>query len=433
MRYRQILKLIILFVLYFFITPISFAQVITSNKSVVLANINLSNITILSQDGQNFRIAVDIVNNADVTQSDIRYGVELVKKNEKGQTKVATFVSDEVLTVGAKQTLHKEFSYQAPATLNGDYDLWVMSKMTSGLLLGLGSAGNVSLSGISGYVEIFSESCFLKVEGDDKHYTITQGVDISKEEALSLHCAVKNHFTRDVAVIPSFETHERTAYGSLVDMVYPYASEIVLNPNETKELSFTITKPEKPQAYDITVTLVEKTKNVPVSSNVVAHYVLRGISATIQNASLDKSAYKEGELITTSFYWTPSADNFLGSRVGKGTDIASTTIRVNIVDENGVFCVEPTTKEVTSKEMKVVIGVKTLIDCVSPRVSILMTDGRGHVLDNKEFLSPKKEVDTPLSAYENAYPWFVRIIFVAVAIIIILIILRNKIFFKKNA
>lgn len=421
-------------VIYFFIATNSFAQTATSSKSVILADINLSNITILSQDGQNFRISVDIVNNADVTQSNIKYGVELVKKTEKGQAKVATFVSDEVLTVGAKQTLHKEFSYQAPATLSGDYDLWVISKMTSGLLLGLGSAGNVSLSGISEHVEIVPESCFLSVEGDDKHYTLIQGVDISKEETLALHCVAKNHFSRDVALIPSFETHERTAYGPLVNISYPPASEMILKPNETKDISFTITKPEKPQAYDVTVTLIEKTKNVPVSANIVAHYVLRGASATIQNASLDKSAYQKGETITASLFWTPSADQFPGSRAGSGTNIAKIMMKIGVTDKNGKECVTPITKQIDQKEINTKISATALINCHFHKVTVSLIDDTGVVLDNKEFLSSRD--DTPVLAATPMDETPSNKVFIAVIvitlIIVITLVLRKKIISKEN-
>lgn len=421
-------------VIYFFITTNSFAQTATTSKSIILADINLSNITILSQDNNNFRIAVDIVNNANETQSDIKLGVELVKITENEQTKVATFVLDEILVVGAKQTLHKEFSYQAPSALSGDYDLWVMGRMTSGLLLGLGSAGEVSLSGVSEYVEIVSESCFLSVEKEDKKYTLIQGVDVSKEEILSLHCAVKNHFSREVIVIPSFKTHERNVYGPFINITYPSVTDIILKPNESKDLSFIIPKPEKPQAYDVDVTLIEKTKNVPVSANIVAHYVLRGTSATIQNASLDKTTYQKGEIINASIFWTPSADSFPNSRAGSGTSIASIMMKIGVTDRDGNECVAPITEQIDQKEIITKISATALVNCNFPKLTASIVDGNGVVLDNKEFLSPKDDtlVIEPIQSDKTSGTRAFFAVIVISLLVISAVIIRKKIILEKN-
>lgn len=84
-------------------------------------------------------------------------------------------------------------------------------------------------------------------------------------------------------------------YGRKVDMPYPLVNAPVsLQPGEMKDISFVIPKPEKPQAYDVRVSLHDTTTNRPVSGNVVAHYVLRGASATIQNVSLSKASYAKG-------------------------------------------------------------------------------------------------------------------------------------------
>lgn len=421
-------------IIYFFIATNSFAQTPTSTKTIILADINLSNITILSQEGQNFRIAVDIVNNADETQSDIKLGVELVKKTENGQTKVATFVLEDILTVGANQTLHKEFSYQAPSALSGNYDLWVMGRMTSGLMLGLGSAGEVSLSGISEYVEIVSESCFLSVAGEDKKYTLIQGVDASNEETLALKCVVKNHFSRDITMLPSFKTHERVMYGPLVDITYQPAPEIVLKPNETKELSFIITKPEKPQAYDVEVALIEKTKNVPVSAGIVAHYVLRGASATIQNASLDKTTYQKGEIITASIFWSPSADSFQDSRAGSGTNIASIMIKISITDRDWNECVAPIIKQIDRREIITKVSATALINCNFPKLTASIVDGNGAVLDNKEFLSPKDDVLVikPIRSDDTSGTRAFFAVIVIALLVISAVIIRKKIILEKN-
>ena len=374
-----------------------FAQPSPSSVSVVVANINLSNAVILSQDGNTFRIAVDFVNNGDAPQSDIKYGVELVKKQDKAQTRVDTFISDEILIIDAKKTLHKEFTYAAsPLLSGGNYELWLLSRTTGGLILGIARVGEVPLETTAdGRVAISPESCYLQVKGDTEKYTLLQGVDVEKEEILSIRCSAKNNFPRSVTVSPSFETHERSVYGSIVNVAYLEAPTITFKSGETKEFSFTIQKPEKPQAYDASLTLIDSSSRAVVSGSVTAHYVLRGASATIQNASLDRAIYEKGDLITATLFWSPSADSFPNSRAETGTTIGDITIKVDIVDESGASCADTITKIVTGQETNVSLTANSSITCVSPKAILTLMDKDGTVLDNRTFSSPAVSNDTP--------------------------------------
>ncbi len=366
----------------------------TTQQAITVANINLSNITILSQESGKIRIALDVVNSGDTAQSDIRYGVNLIKTTGKGQVIVDTFVANETLAVGAKKVLHKEFVYNAPSALSGSYDLWVISRTTSGLMLGLGSAGTIALSGAAEYLSIIPESCFLKVVGDDHKYTLLQGVDVKKDETLALSCMVQSHFSRTVSVYPSFETYERTDSGTLMNMTYPPVADITFGSNEDKEITIILPKPEKPQAYDIGVTLIEKTRNTPVSGKIIAHYVLRGASATIQNASFDSVTYQKGGIITMKLFWTPSADSFPGSRVGKGTEIPGVVVNMDVRDENGNVCTAPVSKRITADETEIMLTAAATRLCVFPQATISLLDEAGDILDTRTFASAESRVAT---------------------------------------
>lgn len=374
------------------------AQPSPNPVSVIVANINLSNATILSQDGSTFRIAVDFVNNGETSQSDIKYGVELVKRQDKTQTRVDTFISGETLTIDATKTLHKEFTYTAsPLLSSGDYELWLLSRTTGGLILGIARVGEVSLaSTIGGQIAISPESCYLHVEGDTAKYTLLQGVDVGEEEVLSIRCRAQNNFSRSITVSPSFETHERSVYGPVVNVANTETSSITFKLGETKEFSFTIQKPETPQAYDASLTLVDSGSRAIVSSSVTAHYVLRGASATIQNASLDKAIYERGDPMTATLFWSPSADSFPGSRSETGTVIGDITLKVDIVDGSGVSCAETITRVVTAKETNTSLTANASITCVSPRTTLTLADKDGKILDSRTFSSPAVSGTTPV-------------------------------------
>ena len=369
------------------VSPAQLAQASTTEQGVLVANINLSDAVILSNVQGEIRVALNIVNQGDTPQSDIRYGVELVKTTSKGQVNADTFVMSETLVVSPGESLHKEIRYTPPAFLSGDYDLWIIAETSGGLPLGLTNAGKVTLVGSGDYVEMVPESCFLSVKGSATRYTLDQGVDVAASEALVLSCSVQNHSTKEVTVTPQFQTRERTTYGAAVSVAYPTAPETTLAANEKKTLSFVITKPEKPQAYDVIVALIAKGMAAPVSNKVTAHYVLRGESATIQNASLDQTSYKKGDIMTATLFWTASADSFPGSRAGKGTPLPNVSVKIDVTDKSGASC-GTLTKSIAPAEAIASITVPATRDCVSPTALVTLLDEKGNILDQRLVSSP---------------------------------------------
>ena len=404
----------------------------TPPRGIVVANINLHNAVMVSQTSKEIRIAFDLVNDGDIPQADIHYGVELIKKTDKGQGRVDTFVSEEVLILAAKHAVHKEFTYPIPLFLSGEYELWVKSKMASGLPLGVGLVGKVTLVGKEKYVEIVdNQNCFLKVQGDTKKYNRAQGVDVKKDETLSFLCSIKNNFDREISVVPSFETHDRTLYGPIVNTVISLTPLTILAPGETKQVTFIIPKEDKPQSYDINLGLVEKDKNKLISNKVIIHYVLSGASATIQNAALNKVSYKKDENIIANLFWTPSADQFPHARLGEGTQIKDVIIKVNIVDDEGVACTEPITKTVSPTEKITSISAVATRECVSPKTTLSLLDEKGTLYDTKTFLSPEVEALPSQGGLVS-----VKTISIALSVMSVLLLLiflaRRFSFFKKE-
>ena len=393
-----------------------------SVPGTVVANVNLSNTSILSQEGSKLTVGFTLENRGDTIQSDVRYGFELVKTTEKGQTIVDTLISKETLVLSPKEPLQKEVGYVIPSFFSGDYDLWIIARTTGGLMLGLGNAGKVTLAASGDYAEIVPESCILKVGGEEKPYSLYQGVDVSASEALLLSCDIKSHATTNLSLVPYFDTFRRSLYGEEVKMAYPQAEPITFAKGEKKTIEFAIPKPDAPQAYDVSVVLAGSQTKSPISNRISAHYVLRGASATIQNAFFNQASYKKGDPMTLSLFWTSSTDTFPDSRAGEGTKIDSVFAALRVTDESGNLCTESKKQPLFSD----VSGMATLTatakqDCMNPTATITLLDGDGAILDTRMIETPKGEAAPTTSAPTGAASlWNARNIGIGIVILLFL-------------
>ncbi len=355
---------------------------VSTQQAVVVANVNVYEPTIVSQENGLLTVGFDIANNADLAQGDIKYGLDIVKATANGQTIVDSYVSPEVLALAAQTTVHKEIMYTIPSTLSGEYEVWVVSRTTSGMMLGLGRAGVSTFSNTAPYVNILPETCLLTVSGETTTYSLYQGVDVAPEEVLSFSCTLESHFDTDMTVTPAFSTHKRTRFGDVVETVPAVQESITLTAGEKRVVTLVVPKATTPQAYDVSVSLVN-TENQAISNAVVAHYVLRGASATIQTATLNKASYAQGDTLSAHILWSPSADTFLDSRAGQGTTLPNTTIMFTVADASGTQCVEPITQPLLSTEQDITITAPVTTDCATPTMTITIKDDKGNVLDSR--------------------------------------------------
>ncbi len=373
-----------LFLFVAIITHVHAEEPVAEQKAVVLANVNIYKSAIVSSEGGQLTVGFDVANSGTVAQGDIRYGVDVVKATPQGQTIVDSFVADETLALAPQSTVHKSLAYTIPASLQGEYEIWVIARTSSGMMLGLGRAGTTTLVNTAPYIALVPETCAITVSGETDHYTLYQGVDVSPLETLSLVCTLESHFGTDTTVTPAFSTHRRTTYGALVDTAPVTPEPITLKAGEKKTASFTIPKAIAPQAYDVSLVLQNGEKR-EVSNKIVAHYVLRGPSATIQTATLDKVSYAQGDTLNALIRWTPSADSFLGARE-KATTLTTTTLALSVTDKNGTACIAPMTQLLTTQELTLTAPVTT--PCIEPVLSLTLSDGNGTILDSRTIASP---------------------------------------------
>ena len=356
-----------------------------SVPSQVIVNVNLSDAKVLSQEARSIRVGFSLTNQDARTQAlGIRFGFELVETAKTGQVVADTFVFPETIDLAPGQSVKKEVEYTVPDALTGDFSVWVIARNAGGLILGLGNAGKVTFTPQSETVGIKTESCALKVVGDAKVYDLLQGVDVTPNETLILSCQVENRSAATQTLIPSFDTKRRSQYGDPMTVPSVPVSKISLAASEKKVIDIVIPKASSPQAYDVRVVLRNESNPDMASNAINAHYVVRGVSATIQNISFGKSSYRTGEPVDATLFWSSSADQFLGSRAGSGTKIEQVTVALGIRNENGAVCIEPLVRTVDGEGSDTLtLSATAIADCVHPTATVTITDSTGTVLDTR--------------------------------------------------
>ncbi|NTV22047.1 MAG: hypothetical protein HGB03_00575 [Candidatus Yonathbacteria bacterium] len=378
----------------------------------IVATVGVYNAHVISQNDQYVSVAFDIAN-GDMVQPDIRYGVEVVKKTTNGSSVIVdTVVYDEIVSLGAGEKVSRQVSYAIPAYLNGIYDVRILTETGKGLSLGEMTAGTVRFSGSSS-ISLDVATCYLSVGSEEARYTLRQGIDILPSEILSVTCQVTNT-SSEKSVVPLFETYERSVFGN---MISSSSGESFSIPAGISKVSFPLPVSDKPQAYDVRVSLTEN--GSPVTTPTIVHYVIQGDSATIQNIRLDKKMYSAGEVATVSFFISGMADQFPDSRAEEKS-LEQTSLVVSMYDKDGVSCGDPVTVSSQDLDLSGVsissVSVPVSVTCADPSVSVTLKDASGNTLDSSI-------VSTFMQSPE--FTAWISLIVVIIAAIIILILVRR--------
>lgn len=433
--------LIIVLILLFSSVLLSSAQTVPSVSSptksnsnanvVVLATVNIINSRITSRSNNDLYVSFDLTNR-DGIQPGVRYGIFLVKPGDGKNvpdTVVDQRIYSDTVALNSNSTVHKEVDYQAPAYLNGNFNVWVVSRNSDGMPLGQEMAGTITLNGTtSNYIELVNNTCSVKVSGESKTYDLNYGVDVKPSENLILTCQVKNHFGNSINVTPNFNTYYRSLFGDLVSTTKQ--SPFNLAANATQSINFTLPKANKPQAYDVLLTLTNSQGHA-VSNTIDTHYVIDGPSGSIQNLRIDKNSYQKGDTAKVTLNYVQAADTFPGSRNG-GTKTDGDSVEIDIASA-GQTCITPFQKKITDIAVNfatVSANIPITSGCPSPIVTAILKDVNGNVLDRISFAVPK--ASTPANVVKpvtTAKPSLVQLILLT--ILIIVVILAFMIFIKQ--
>jgi len=277
------------------------------------------------------------------------------------------------------QIIKDEIEYTAPDYLKGDYELWLFAKNDNSLSLALFDLGKVTLNGSGQYLQIANDSCYFTVGDEAEKYGVRQGVDVKADEKLTLHCDAINDFDSEVSVTPEVKTFERSSFGKEMSSENNSRDEIKFNSKERKSFAIDMPLPSNPQAYEVRVRFVNDQKEF-ISNEADVHYVLSGLSATIQNISLDKKYYQVGDKAKISFFWSGSADSFFGSRLGNDNE-AKYFVDLSIQNNKGKKCADDIYEELNKEKVNPEIEFAIKTDCQSPTILAKIKDADGNVLD----------------------------------------------------
>lgn len=387
------------------------AQEKSESKTIVLAKVNVQDASIVSQEENTLVLSFNI-NNREGAQSGVKYGVRLVEKIGNQQKTIDEFVYPEILSIPTNSNIPKTIKYTAPASIDGTYYVYISARNYSGLPLGSIEVGKATFTKQLNTVEILAESCSTEIvrAGSVIENNTNQNI-VSKEDKIILSCYIKNNLGDEVLTSPIFETRYRTLYGDEVPQLGGDISPVLLRPLEEKLVSLTLPKIVVPQSY---ITKIYFKTNGVNSNHITMAYTVSGLSATIQNVSLDKNSYKANEEAKISFFWTSSAT--------KREELTSITLEADIVNNNKRSCIDNPLNTQLAGVGFIEIPVTISKACDDPEVTIALLDATGKVLDQKALTFEANE-ETNLFAGKTGI--------IAIIVILVLAIIGLAIYLKN--
>jgi len=422
-------KLLLTLILLSFFTFYSYTYSESSDNWRVIATVNIYDTKILSQDNNTIKLQFDL-SNREYVQPDIRYAVRLTTDN--GDI-IEEKVYDEVVSLNENTDIIKEVEYEAPSYLNWKYEISVIAKNRSWLTLALSRNFEIVLNWSNDYVEINESSCYLKVEWFDEKYNLSQWVDILNEENLIATCKLKNNSDKSKKLNSNYKTYLRNWFWDEVDTENKSDETISLNSTQEKEISFNIPKAKLPQAYDVKLSLKDDGWNI-VSNEIIIHYVISWVSATIQNVRLDKDSYKKWENALIDIFYSKSASNFIWARNDFIKD-NKLFFGIEIKDSNNNLCVNKSEKELTDST-QLNLSLLVINNCINPSIVSYIKDESWKILDKKEYnikseSIQKKKVFNNTENTSKINLIFISIVFI-LALIGIIYLFKNKKNKNKN-
>lgn len=406
------------------------------SKSVLVASVNIYNATNTKINNSTYAISFRIQNNSGI-QSNIRYGIQLVRKSDS--LVADTNLANEAITLGENEYKDITMQYILPSFIPNDiYRLVIVAQNQNGLPLGYMPAGfpekMITVGNNPEGVSI--DSCYLTVSSEsstDKKYTNLQGVDIKKEEELVAHCSLSNKSLVSSGKLKiQMITHKRDQMGDVLNNT-TLDKEISMGAKDVEEFDFNVPTVDFPQSYYVDLFLVNS-RGEKVSQSYYMRYVVSGPSATIQNFVLDKSNYKKGDTANLKVFWSPSADTFGASRFGGTKESYSINAKIN--DEKGNLC-GSVNKEIKSTSIlgEEVLKINMSRDCANVVAKVEILDSKGNVLDSSivdiKNKSEKIDINQNVPYVKNIIPSFNKT-YVIFFVIVLALIAYGILTLRKN-
>lgn len=323
------------------------AHAADSQTAVPIATVNIQQARINNQVGNVFDISFALSNDEGV-QSDVHYSVRLMAKTAQGYVPVDEKVYDDTLSLGEHALVQRSALYTAPAMLSGSYTLFITSANSQGFPFGSVSLGEVKLTASSAGVELVPGSCsfFSDFSG-----------------AFGVKCTATNHVSGTVYATPVVQTHTQSVYGALAERTAAQVSSVALKSGEKKDITIPLTKATTPGAYVVTTAL---SFNNTTSNTITLAYTVSGDRTVISTISPDADYYAKGSI----------ANIFM---LVRGTGNAASDVR--ITTKNGLLCGK--LSGVSVGKPRETFAVPITRDCMNPHISVVITDDKGVMLDQR--------------------------------------------------
>ena len=355
--------------------------IIVSDGLKIVSRVGFENGKIISQENNRLKVSFELSNPGE-PETDVRYSLRLDKKVGGDYYPVDEKIFEEVLSLVKNQTIKKEVEYVVPDFLRGEVKVWLTSKNSAGLPLGIAPLGVIFLSGTNDYIQI-PNNCFLTIGNEEPKYSLLEGVSYRNNEEVFLNCQLENMSQKAISAQVIFNVYRRTVFNQN-EKTTPVSSEnISLGAKEKKDVKIKLPQMDKPQAYDISVSLEDNGKMV--SNSMVAHAVLAGESASILTVKLDKESYQKNETANLFIKTVGSADNFPNSRTG-GTEKEELVAEVEISDYLGKACAGKVMQNIPAdngnySEMNIPVSIKE--NCLGMKTVVFLKNKEGKELDKK--------------------------------------------------
>lgn len=366
---------------------------------VLIANTRISFPKLVGREGNKLVVNFLLSNDFDKPQGDIRYALSLKQAFENRDDVIFDiFVPENVdeLEVGEKKDT--TLVYDVPEIFEGTYTLQLSAGTGNGITLATVPVDEVTFTRKDTFaLYIETESCYLSI-GDtaEDRYDLYRGYDFSPDENVEVVCQTEANEGSDVQYTPRFETRERVPMGDIVDS----GEGEKVSVSESGSITIPLRMPERPQAYDASIVLIDDEGNQ--SNEINLHYVVQGESATAGVIHLDKTEYDSGDVARVTMNIIGQADQYLGSRAEK-KDIGGEVFKysLNIVDGNGVLCGSLENQMYDASDVVSTIEIPIETECRNPEVRFAVMNDSGEELDSYSMNLSSEEEEEPVQLPEQ--------------------------------
>ena len=254
----------------------------------------------------------------------------------------------------------------------------------------------VNLAGDNRFLSFTSNPCAVYVNNNfKKGFPPEIGALANPGETVTGRCTLTNNGPTPITISGakgSWSQFHVTKYPFTKKQDISSSSAVLIKPNETKTISFTLPAATSPQVYEAAYQLIDS-ESQPVSPFLSFRWTVKGASAKIESASLDQNYYYQGDPITASVVASPSMDLYWNSLGQQGTPLLNPKLSLKIVGENNQICGQKITDLPKASNNiswpKQTITLTSSKDCKNPNLNVQILDGTTILVDyNKVYPTP---------------------------------------------